>query len=469
MNRIKRLSSAGEYRFELGPKRPTTSAEMELVNESPSTFMNINPIKKGAVMKLKRQSWRSIAIVVILLATPAIVSADAVADWNAIAVQATVTGGRPGPTGALDIAMVQAAVYDAVQAIEGQFEPYHVEIPGASGSPVAAAAKAAHDVLVNRFPAPAQVMTLDMIYHQYLADHWLDEDDAGVAVGAIAAAGIIALRANDGSFPVPPPPPFIGGADPGVWRPTPPGNLPMLAPWLASVTPFTLTSPSQFRAHPPPALTSPEYTRAYKEAKEKGALNGSSRTPEQTDLAQFWAANYVVLLNRLIRDIANAHVDNIGDSARLFALADLAMADTLITAWDSKVYFVSWRPITAIQLGNSDGNPRTIGDPTWVPLIVTPNYPDQTSGANNVTSAVTRALALFFGTDEMTFQITTTNTGPTIEDTRTYNRFSDVAEEVVNARIWEGIHFRFADEDARKQGKHVAQWAFSHFLRPLDE
>jgi hypothetical protein len=419
-------------------------------------------------MKLKLQTCLAIGTLAILLAPPASASgADAVSDWNAIAVQATVTGMRPGATGLLDIAMVQAAVYDAVQAIERQYKPYHVEIPGASGSPVAAAAKAAHDVLVSRFPA--QLMALDMIYHQYLADRFLDEDDAGVAVGATAAAGIIAFRVNDGSFPVPPPPDFLGGPDPGEWRPTPPGNAPMLVPWVASVTPFTLTSPSQFRAHPPPALTSPEYTRAYNEVKDMGALNNSSRTPEQTDLAQFWSSNYLLLLNQLLRDIAGAHVDNIGDSARLFALADLAFADAFITAWDTKRHFVFWRPITAIQLGDSDGNPHTVGDPTWVPLIVTPPYPDYTSGANNVTGAVTRALALFFGTDEMTFQITTTNPGPTIQDTRTFNRFSDVAEEVVNARIYEGIHFRFADEEARKQGRHVAQWAFSHFLRPLDD
>ena len=227
--------------------------------------------------------------------------------------------------------------------------------------------------------------------------------------------------------------------------------------------PFTIPRP------PDTCFDQPRIHQAYNEVKDMGALNGGSRTPEQTDLAQFWAANYVLLWNKVLRDIATAHVDNIGDSARLFALADLAMADAVITAWDSKLHYVFWRPITAIQLGNSDGNPHTVGDPTWVPLIVTPNYPDYTSGANNVTGAVTRALALFFGTDEMTFQITTTNTGPTIEDTRTYNRFSDVAEDVVNARIYEGIHFRFADEDARKQGKHVAQWGFSHFLRPLGD
>lgn len=390
--------------------------------------------------------------------------ADVVTDWNAIAVQATVTAARA--TGVLDIAMVQAAIYDAVQAIERRFEPYYVEIPGASGSPEAAAAKAAHDVLVNHFPA--QAASLDTTYQQYLFNHGLAETDPGVAVGATAAAGIIALRACDGSFPVPPPPPFIGGTTPGVWRPTPPGNLPMLAPWLGTVTPFTLTRPSQFRAAPPPALTSRQYARNYNEVKALGALNNSSRTPEQTDLAQFWAANYTVLWNQVLRNIAGAHVDNIAESARLFALADLAIADAIITAWNSKSYYVFWRPITAIREGDNDGNPRTVGDSTWLPLINTPNYPDHTSGANNITSAVTHILALFFGTDHMTFSVTTTNLGPTIEDTRTYSRFSDAAQEVVDARIYEGIHFRFADEAARKQGRQVADWAFTNFLRALD-
>ena len=200
-----------------------------------------------------------------------------------------------------------------------------------------------------------------------------------------------------------------------------------------------------------------------------GALNSTARLPEQTDLAQFWAANYPVVFNALLRNIASAHVNNIADSSRLFALADMAIADAVITSWDSKSSFVAWRPITAIREGNNDGNPQTDADPTWLPLVATPAYPDHTSGANNVAASATRALSLFFGTDEMSFQITTTNTGPTLQDTRSFNRFSDVAEEVVVARIWEGIHFRFADEAARKQGKHVAQWAFGHFFKPLDD
>ena len=418
-------------------------------------------------MKIKLQVCAALAIVAITLATPSSASADAVGDWNKIAVDATVTGARPGPTGVLDIATVQAAVYDAVQAITGEFEPYHVHIPGASGSPAAATAKAAHDVLVNRFPA--QTAALDLIYHNYLAANFLAEDDPGVAVGAIAAAGIIALRANDGSFPNPPPPPFLGGTAPGQWRPTLPAFAPMLAPWLGFVTPFTLNSPSQFLAQPPPGLNTGAYTKDYNEVKAVGALNNSTRTPEQTDLAHFWNANYGVLWNTVLRNIAAANVDNISDSARLFALADMAMADAIITAWNSKSTFVFWRPITAIQLGDTDGNKHTVADASWLPLINTPPYPDHTSGANNISSAALHSLRLFFGKDKMNFSVTTTNLGPTNMDTRTFTRFSDARQEVVDARIYEGIHFRFADEDARKQGSQVARWAFKNFLRPVND
>ena len=165
------------------------------------------------------------------------------------------------------------------------------------------------------------------------------------------------------------------------------------------------------------------------------ALNSRSRTDEQTDLAQFWALNYGVVLNQILRELAAAHVGSISDSSRLFALVDLAIADAFITAWDSKVHYVFWRPITAIREGENDGNPRTAGEENWTPLVVTPPYPDYTSGANNVTAAATRALSLFFGTNDMTFNITTTNTGPTLQDTRTYHKFSDVRRDVVEARI----------------------------------
>jgi hypothetical protein len=420
-------------------------------------------------MKPKFHPSIIISTVVLTLALAVSAHADTVTDWNRIAVQEVLTAGaaRPGPSGVLDVATVQLAVYDAVQAIVGEYQPYHVVIPGATGSASSAAAKAARDVLVNRFPARAAA--IELIYQQYLLDHSLDPNDPGVAVGATAAAGIIALRATDGSFPNPPPQPFTGSMAIGVWRPTPPVNAPMAAPWLGLVTPFAMNSPSQFRAKDPPELNSPEYTRDYEEVKAVGKSDSATRTAAQTDLAHFWNSNYLVLWDQVARNLAETHIDNLGDTARLFALVSMSMADAAITAWDSKITFVYWRPITAIREGDNDDNSKTVGDATWSPLIATPPYPDYTSGANNLTAAATRSLALFFGTDEMSFSVTTTNPGPTVQDTRDYTSFSAVQQEVVNARIYEGIHFRFADEAARKQGRQVAQWAHGHYLRPSGE
>jgi hypothetical protein len=373
----------------------------------------------------------------------------------------------PRPAGGapfLDIAMVHLAVHNAVAAIDGQYQPYPKAIRGAAGSPVAAAARAARDVLVNRFPA--QMASLDTIYNNYLAANSLAQNNPGVAVGQQAAADIIAMRASDGSYPSPAPPPFVGGTGIGMWRPTPPANAAMATPWLGDVRPFGLTSPSQFLADPPPALTSATYARDYNEVKELGSLANSKRTAQQTDLAQFWAGNYLVMWNEALRNIAGARALSIGRSARLFALATMATADAAITAWNSKNHYPLWRPITAIQNGDDDGNPQTAGDRAWQPLITTPPYPDYTSGANNVTGAVTRILRLFFGRDDHTFSVTTT-VADAMQKTRTYHKFSDAARDVVDARIYDGIHFRFADTAARRQGQRVAKWTFKHFLRPV--
>jgi hypothetical protein len=404
--------------------------------------------------------------------------ADAVIAWNEITAQAIATAAaansplRPGPSSVLDYAMVHAAVHDAVQAIEGRFEPYAVVILGASGSSTAAAATAAHDVLVNRFPAQAAGF-LDPKYLEYLAANGLSVNDPGVAVGQQAAAGLIALRANDGSFPNPPLFPFTGGTSPGEWRPTPsylpgppPSGAAMAAEWLAFMTPFTLTSPDHFRPQGPPALTSGKYTKEYDEVKRLGRDLGSDRTQAQTDLAIFWNVNFVLQWNVALRQIAAAHIDNIAGSARLFALSSLAVADAVITAWDSKRHFVFWRPVTAIQEGDADGNPKTEGDPSWRPFINTPPYPEYSSGANNLTGATTKTLQLYFHGNSFTFQVTSLNP-LAVPSTRTYTHFSDAAADVVEARILQGIHFRAADVVGRKQGRSVAKWVFKHYLRPI--
>ena len=398
-------------------------------------------------------------------------SADAVTDWNEIA-QPAIAAGRPGPIGAMDSALVQIAVHDAVQALDRRFEPYHVEVKGAKGRRAAAVAAAAYGVLAGLYPA--QQGALETTYLSYLANNGLT-GDPGLLVGEKVAAGILPLARKN---PDPLPPAFVGGTEPGQWRPTesfignPPGPPPsfsaMFAPWMGSFDPFTLTGPARFRAEPPPALTSERYRRDYNEVKALGKSDSTTRTPEQTDIAYFYSENFLAQWNRALRAIATQHLHRTGDSARLFALANMAMADAAITAWDSKTFYNFWRPLTAIREGDDDGNPHTVADPEWRSLSNNPNYPDYTSGANNLTGALTRTLQLYFGRDKFTFEVT--SLAPlAVQKTRTYRRFSDAAQDVVDARIYLGIHFRFADTAARTQGQRVAEWAFNHFLLPVDK
>jgi hypothetical protein len=396
-------------------------------------------------------------------------SADAVTDWNEITMTA-VTASRPGPAGMLDVALVHVAIHDAVQAIEKRFEPYHVEIQGAKGSRSAAVAAAAHDVLVGLYPD--KVATFDAAYYDYLGRKGLT-NDPGLDAGHKAAAGILPLRR---STPDPLPPPFVGGTGTGVWRPTdsfigtPPAPAPfspMVAPWLANMDPFTLTGAARFRANPPPALTSERYRKDYDEVKALGAIASSTRTAEQTDLAHFYNDNFFAQWNRVLRGVAQQRVQRTGDSARLFALANMAGADALITSWDSKKHYVFWRPLTAIREGAQDGNPHTVADPAWQPLANTPNYPEYSSGANSLVGAMTRTMEKFFGRDRVTFEVTSLSPRA-VQKTRTYYRFSDAARDVVDARIYLGYHFRFSDTAAREQGERVADRAVNHFLLPLD-
>jgi hypothetical protein len=407
-----------------------------------------------------------IALIVCLCFGPAASAhADAVTYWNDVTLQ-LVTSGRPGGHGFLDVALVHAAAHDAVQAIQRRYAPYHAALRG-SGSPDAAVAAAAYDVLRGIYPKQQSV--LEAKFKEFLASRGL-VGNPGLAVGQQAAAALLKQHRPSVTSPD-----YRGGSAPGAWRPTPSliGTPPVPAPfspmayfYMSETKPYTLERPSQFRAEQPPALTSAEYLRDYNEVKAMGARLSTGRTPAQTDLAHFWSENYVAQWNRALRAIVDAHPMDVGNSARLFALANLAAADAAIACWDSKRHFSFWRPVTAIREGEADGNPGTIGDPDWEPLVNTPNYPDYTSGANNVTAAMTTILELFFGTDMFNFSVTSDAPLATGK-TRTFSRFSDAAEEVVNGRILLGIHFRFADDAARTQGTRVANWTFSRFLRPL--
>jgi hypothetical protein len=393
---------------------------------------------------------------------------NAVTYWNDVAATAGITG-RPGPSGVFDLAVVQLAVHDAVQALEGQFEPYLYSDSSAHGSSIAAVAGAAFGVLKRLYPAqlpnppsPPGATGLQAKFDAFVAANGIG-GDAGLDFGDDAAEALMTQYK-----PIIATPTNNGGTGIGEWRPTPPALLSGQNEYFKLLLPFTLLTTSQFTPEGPPPISSQRYVREYDEVKALGRATGSTRTPAQTDQAFFWTDNFAVQWNRAVRGIIDdVSLDN-GDSARLLALVNVAISDAVMTAFEGKYAFNFWRPVTAIREGANDGNPRTIGDPAWLPLIATPAYPDYPSGANNVTGSTVGILQHFFGTDEFEFVVTSTvaQVQPN-KNTRVFTRFSQAAEEVVLARILEGIHFRSADEDARDQGMRVAHWVFQKFLRPV--
>jgi hypothetical protein len=411
------------------------------------------------------------AIILASLAWLPTTRADAVLDWNDIASKTLIAAGRPGPSVAIDFAVVHAAIHDTVQAYDKRFLPYATEIDGV-GSSDAAIAKVTHDILVNRFPA--QAGAVDTAYSDYLTAHGIASNDPGVGVGAAVAAHMIAIRTGDGAFPIPPPV-FAGSNDIGMWRPTPslqpgpPASLSTMAvPWLAHVTPFVVMSGDQFLNDKVLVIGTPQYRKDYNEVKALGARFNSKRTPDQTHIAFIWADNFFAQMNRTLRSLCESYVPDSGDRARMLALVYLSAADAVINTWSSKLAFPTWRPITAINLGDSDPDPRTIGDTTWEPLINTPNYPDHSSGANAFVGGSMKMLSLFFGRDDLPFTVTSLNPNA-IPSSRNYGSFSAASDDVVEARILQGIHFRTADFNGRKLGRNVAKWVYRHALRPIHD
>ena len=414
-----------------------------------------------------------IACAVSLCASTA--GADVISDWNILTSQrlAASIPARRGPSGSLDFAMVHLAMHDAVQAFEQRYQPYCVAVHHAAGSPVAAASKAARDVLVGLFGTqPGQTAAIDAAYATltatYISQGLMVADDAGASAGEAAAACLLDRRLAEDNARRDTPDSFRGGELPGQWRPTVPSNVAMTADFMARTTPFAMRTPDQFRmATPPPRLTSGAYAKAYNEVKEKGASESDpshTRTEEETQVARFFSGGPGVYWNRLQRDLVVSQSLDLGDSARMFALVAMSTADALISCWDTKIAYNFWRPVTAIRDALLDGNPNTAPHPTpWTSFFNAPNYPDYTSGANNVAAATATTLAHLFG-DKMEFTLFNDVPGAL---PRSYTAFSDVCLDVVDARIFMGIHFRFADTTARRQGDHVATWTFTRFLRPI--
>jgi len=414
---------------------------------------------------MSRMALTFIAVCALSVMIPtSAVCADAVLDWNAYAAKAIVTvGGQAPPRALIRLAMVHLAIYDAVNAIEGApFEGY-ASVPAVNrpASEEAAAATAAHDVLVALFPA--QAADLGALYAASLAA--LPDDIAkenGITVGQQAASAILIKRAGDGRDATVI---YTPGSGPGVWVPTPPAFLGALAPETPFVQPFALKSASQFRPDSPFGLTSEEWAHDYNEIKALGSAVGSSRTPEQTDIARFWSDNPPLQWNRAWRALSMTKGLGLAENARYFAMLASASADALIACWDAKYFYNFWRPVTAIRAGDSDGNPETAPDPTWIGLIVTPNHPEYPAAHGCFSGASTETLKYLFGTDEISFSVDSNVTG-LVNPVKTYSRFSAALTEVLDARIYGGMHYRNSTRVGANMGKQVSRYTTRHFFRP---
>jgi hypothetical protein len=406
---------------------------------------------------------RVVGVSAVLMLSMATLRADVVLDWNAIALKTTAAAPFNPPVETRSLAIVHAAMFDAVNSIIGEFNSYAVEFSAPKGaSPEAAAAAAAHFVLVQLYSS--QQAMLDAAYQASLTaipDGTAKTD--GIAVGESVAAQILALRANDGADTAISAP-YTPGAQPGDWIPTPPTFHPALDPGWGTVHPFLLREASQFRSGPPPALTSAQYTRDFNEMKEIGSLTSSTRTSAQTDLAHFWVSTAPQNWNPVARQVAIGRALTLSQNARLLALLNLAGADAFIASWDAKFTYNQWRPVTAIRAADTDGNPDTTADPAWTPLLVTPPFPDYIAGHTTYAGAAKEVLEHVFGRTPGIAVKLTSATAPGV--TETYTTFEDIADGVVDARVWGGIHWRTSSVRGERVGEQIGRFAVDHFLKP---
>lgn len=392
-------------------------------------------------------------------ATHSAEAGDAVVEWNQQAVALTL---RPTPALApvqqtRVMAIFHLAVHDAINGITGEYETYlSPPSPPENASPVAAAVAAAHHALKNLFPG--NDMMLDDARANSLAAHGLSPADPGIAFGSSAAAAILALRANDHSSQAQFEYNAPGAGEPGVWVRL--NNAPALLPGWGNVTPFVLRSASQFRPDAPPARTSEQYAKDYNEIKTIGVASGSSRSAEQSQIALFWRASPTAIWNPVLTQLLLTRNLDLSENARLFALFYLAAADASIACWEAKYHYNFWRPQPAIINGEFDSNDSTGGNGTWQPFVATPPHPEYPSGHTVNSSAMAKILAAEFDdTPEVPIVVTLSGI------TRQWSSLSEAVQEVIDARVYSGIHFRNSDEVGARMGRQVAQFVSRHSLR----
>ncbi|HEV3079236.1 MAG TPA: vanadium-dependent haloperoxidase [Gemmataceae bacterium] len=408
---------------------------------------------------------RTLRLGVEALEERCLMSADVVIEWNQLFLN-TARANRVSPVLITrDAAIVSAAVYDAVNDIDRSYTPYFADVKASQGASLeAASAQAAHDTLSALFPA--QQATFDATLAADLANIPPGRARQGVAVGQAVAQAILTWRSTDGSNAHVN---YTPGTAPGDWQPTPPAFLPAALPQWGNVTPFGIPSGSAFRAAPPPALTSADYTTAFNEVKTIGDINSTTRTADQSQIAQFWygqAGTYTAsgYWNQIAEEVAVQQGNSLVQNARLFALLNLTEADAAIAVWDTKYTYNFWRPVTAIRAADTDGNPDTTADPSWTPFLVTPNHPSYCSGHSGVSSGAATVLAAFFGTDAISFSLSSDSLPGT---TRSYTSFSAAAQEASDSRVYAGIHWRFDVVAGARMGNQVGTYITTHFLLPV--
>jgi PAP2 superfamily len=399
-----------------------------------------------------------LAVLAVVLGVPGLAKADVATDWNRTMV-AGLEAAQVGPQPSSRIgAIVQASVFDAVNGIDRRYSQYHLDSDAPRGaSRTAAAASAAYTALVALIPS--QQSLFDQQLQTTLAGITDDPNDPGQSVvrglawGETVANAILAWRANDGFTAVLPP--YVVGTAPGDWQPTPPLFGQPLFRQFATMTPWAMTSPSQFLPAGPPSLTSARFAQDLAEVKAYGSATSSVRTPWETETAQFWQSDTpVAAWNRVADDLADAHHTTLIENARLLALVNISMADAMIATFNAKNTYNFWRPVTAI---------RATSDPTWSPLLTTPAFQEYPSAHATVSAAPAAVLAAFYGNDTAFTVTSATMTGVT----RGFTSFTDAVQQVENARIWAGFHYRFSCEDGATLGTNVAQQVLATIANPL--
>jgi hypothetical protein len=417
----------------------------------------------------------------------AAVSSQMALNWNSYAVDAVrsaVTldgvpaGGAPRalyqPEGLIYMAYVEAAVYDAVTKIEHRYHPYHhFEAAAGDASPEAAVASAAYATLVHYLGDPSGALAAH--YAASVGALPADKQTArGIAVGQAAAADIEQLRTGDGLdaptavFGAP----FIYDAtNAGQWQVVPPFvAVGAQTPWVAFMRPFTLENASQFRAPPRPALGSAQYAADFNETKDYGSATSILRTTTETAVARFWNANVPSQQNQLYRDVAIQHSMDLVDTVHLMAMGSLTTADAGIACFDSKYNYLAWRPYSAIRNAELDGNPATTADPAWTPLLSTPNHPEYPAAHGCVTSALADVLAKALGTQTINATVWgATGGATTLTATEHFDSTQQLRDEIVNARVWAGLHWRSSVNAGENLGDSVAGWSLSHYFGSLTD